>query len=335
MRDAFFEAAAAGNTPGLIAHGLAFDFPVRESEDLGQFVQEFRLLSDDPGSRLDYIAGVYYQRDEVDKDDLFWGENLLGSGPLNGESAWFNEATTESYAAFGQLGYQFTDVLKFTLGVRYTKDDIDGDIAARVNATEDKFNPGDPIPIVPLTGEPDGMGGLTPYGLGLAYVTDYGESWDELTFSGILEYTVSDSVLLYGSVAQGYKSGGFQDTPPNTLGARAAYDPETVISYELGLKSEYMNQRLRINGALFVMDYQDLQVEFTNDICLCNIVSNASDAKIQGLELEVDFAATDGLLLWLSGSLLDTEYEDYIISNRRFLRQSTAAHTGSPAQHGF
>ena len=162
------------------------------------------------------------------------------------------------------------------------------------------------------------MGGITPYPVGPAIDTAYGESWDELTFSGILEYTVSDDVLVYLNISEGYKSGGFQDTPPNTFGAQAAYDPETVLSYELGLKSEFMGRRLRVNGALFSMDYENLQVEFTNDQCLCNIVSNASDAKIRGGEIEIDFAATDDLLLWFSGSFLDTEYENYVISTGDF-----------------
>ncbi|MEL7043968.1 MAG: TonB-dependent receptor [Pseudomonadota bacterium] len=316
-----FQDAVANDSPLVVPLGLAFDFPVREAEDMSQFVQEFRLVSDFGDSPLDYIAGVYFQRDEVDKNDLFWGETILGAGPfggLNGESEWFNEATTESWAVFGQVGYRLTDNLKFTLGARYTEDEIDGSISARVNATDDRFNPGEPTPLVPLTGEPDGAGGLIPYPVGPAYDTPYSESWDELTFSGILEYTINDDVLVYASIAQGYKSGGFQDTPPNTLGAVAAYDPETVLSYELGLKSEFLNNRLRINGAIFSMDYEDLQVEFTNDQCLCNIVSNASDAKIRGAEIEASLAATDGLLLWFNGSFLDTEYENYVISTGDF-----------------
>lgn len=314
----FLAAAGAGDVPLITAYGLAFDFPVREEEDLSQFVQEFRLVSDNPESPMDYIAGIYYQEDDVEKNDLFWGENLLGVGALNGESEWFNNATTESWAVFGQVGWRFTDNLKLTLGARYTEDEIDGDINARVNATGDKFNPAEPTPIVPLTGEPNGTGGVTPYPVGPAYDTAYGESWDELTFSGILEYNINDDVMVYLNISEGYKSGGFQDTPPNTFGAQAAYDPETVLSTEIGLKSEFFDRRMRVNGALFSMDYENLQVEFTNDVCLCNIVSNASDAKIRGMELEVDFAATDGLLLWFSGSFLDTEYENYVISTGDF-----------------
>lgn len=323
LQNLFFEALAAGD-PNFVNFGLAFDFPVREEEDLSQFVQEFRIVSDMPDSNLDYIAGVYYQKDEVDKNDLFWGETLLNSvlttsfGSLNGESEWFNNAETESYAVFGQVGYQLTDNLKLTLGARYTEDEISGNVSARVNALGDKFNPVDPIPLTPLNGEVQPDGTIAFFGVGPAFATDYGESFDELTFSGILEYTINDDVMVYANISEGYKSGGFQDTPSNTLGATVSYDPETVLSYELGLKSEFMNNRLRINAALFSMDYENLQVEFTNDQCLCNIVSNASDAAIRGMEIEASFAATDGLLLWFNGSFLDTEYENYVISTGDF-----------------
>lgn len=323
LLEAFGAAAANGDAGALVNLGLAFDFPVREAEDLSQFVQEFRLVSDFQDSKFDYIAGVYYQEDEVDKNDLFWAETLINSatgafGSLNGESEWFNKATTESWAIFGQVGYQLSDNLKATFGARYTEDEVSGFVRGRVNTTGDKFNPGDPTPLTPLTGQPDGMGGVIPFPVGGGFATAYGESWDELTFNAILEYTISDDVLVYGSISQGYKSGGFQDTPANTLGATVAYDPETVLSYELGLKSEFMSNRLRVNAALFSMDYKDLQVEFTNDECLCNIVSNASDAKIQGLEIEANFAATDSLLIWFNGSFLDTEYENYVISTGDF-----------------
>ena len=112
--------------PDTFSYLFAFDFPVREAEDLSQFTQEFRLVSDNPDSAIDYIAGVYYQEDEVDKVDLFWSEILLGVPSLNGESQWDNNATTESIAVFGQVGYQITDNLKFTLGARYTEDETSG-----------------------------------------------------------------------------------------------------------------------------------------------------------------------------------------------------------------
>lgn len=304
--------------PDTVSYLFAFDFPVREAEDLSQFTQEFRLVSDNPESAWDYIAGVYYQEDEVDKNDLFWSEILLGVPSLNGESDWANKATTTSIAAFGQVGYQFTDDLKLTLGARYTEDETDGQVRGLVRALGDKFNPADTVPLTPLNGEPDGLGGINFYPLGGGFDTPYGETWSETTLSAILEYSISDDMFVYANISEGYKSGGFQDTPSNTPGATTPYDPELVLSYEVGMKSEFMDRRLRVNAALFMMDYENLQVEFTNDVCLCNIVSNASDASIQGAEIEVDFAATEDLLVWFKGSFLDTEYEDYVISTGDF-----------------
>ena len=327
IQDAFFgalgafiggDASAFGTVQAL---GLAFDFPVREEEELSQFSQELRLTSNGTG-KVDWIAGAYYQKDEVDKFDRFWGETLLNVigavGSLNGESTWDNRGEVESFALFGQVGYQMTDAVKLTVGGRYTKDEISGNITGVAVETGDKFSPDDPTPLTPLTGEPDGMGGLTPFPEGGGFSTPYEDDWDEFTLQGILEWQVNDDVMLYGSISEGFKSGGFQDTPPSTLGATLAYEPETVTSYELGIKSEGLDGRLRANGALFYMDYKDLQVEFTNDQCLCNIVSNASDASIKGVEMDLTFAATDSLLMWLSGSYVDTEYEDYVISTGDF-----------------
>src|SRR5690606_8593684 len=97
----------------------------------------------------------------------------------------------------------------------------------------DKFAPNYPIPLTPLTGEPGPGGVLIPYPQGGGYSTPYGETFDETTFQGILEWQATDDMLLYGTISEGYKSGGFQDTPPNTLGATLAYDPENVTNYEI------------------------------------------------------------------------------------------------------
>lgn len=319
----FFARVAAGNIAGAVPLGFAFDFPVNEIEDLSQFSQEIRFTSEPSDSRWDWILGGYYQQDEVNKFDRFWAEILLRAinpavGSLNGESTWDNQADIKSSAFFGQLGFQITDTLKFTAGGRYTRDKITGDITGTAVRLGDKFTPNDTIPLTPLTGEPGPGGVLIRYPQGGGYSTPYGETFDETTFQGIMEWQAADDLMFYGTISEGYKSGGFQDTPPNTLGATLAYEPENVTNYELGIKSEFFNNRIRLNGAVFYMDYANLQVEFTNDQCLCNIVSNASDAEIKGAELEMQFAATDALYVWASGSWVDTEYLDYVISTGDF-----------------
>jgi len=319
----FFARLAAGNVAGATPLGFAFDFPVNEIEELSQFSQEIRVTSDWGDSRWDWIAGGYYQQDSADKFDRFWSEILLGAispavGTLSGESTWDNQGDVKSYAGFGQLGFKITDTLKFSLGGRYTEDKINGFIEGTAVRLGDKFRPTDTIPLTPLTGEPGPGGVLIRYPQGGGYSTLYGETFSETTFQGILEWQAMDDMMIYGTISEGYKSGGFQDTPPNTLGATIAYDPETVTNYEMGLKSEFWDNRIRLNSALFYMDYANLQVEFTNDQCLCNIVSNASDAEIKGAEVEVQMAATESLYVWASGSWVDGEYIDYVISTGDF-----------------
>ncbi|MFT4769154.1 MAG: iron complex outermembrane receptor protein, partial [Glaciecola sp.] len=93
-----------------------------------------------------------------------------------------------------------------------------------------------------------------------------------------------------------------------------SFDPETVISYELGAKVDFWDDRARVNAALYYMDYEDLQVTQTNADCLCNITDNASDAEIMGLEVEMQLAVTSSLRLFAGGNYMDTEYVNFVDS---------------------
>ena len=84
------------------------------------------------------------------------------------------------------------------------------------------------------------------------------------------------------------------------------------MNYEIGFKANLMDKRMRLNASVFMMDYEDLQVQQTNEDCLCNITDNASDAEIKGLEVEFQYAITDTFILLASGSMLDTEYKDFL-----------------------
>jgi iron complex outermembrane receptor protein len=292
--------------PGVLANGLAFtfDFPVNEFEDIQQFSQELRLTSNYTDRPWEWIAGAYYQKDDMDKFDRFWGEIIAPLATLSGESHWDNRGEQESAAVFGQLGYRFSQQWKLSGGLRWTRDDKKGRISGLSVRTGDKFNPTDPVALTPLS---------SAFAEGTGFDTRYGEKWDELTPQAILEWTPNEDLLAYLSYSEGFKGGGFQDTPFDATTANIAYEPEEVKSWELGVKSTLMGGRLLVNLAVFDMDYTDLQVEQTNDQCLCNIVENASDATIRGIEADVKFAPVDHLLLTLSGSALDTEYDNFVI----------------------
>ncbi|WP_162846129.1 TonB-dependent receptor [Seongchinamella sediminis] len=294
--------AVAAISPGL-EDLIPFIEPVWEQEDIEQFSQELRVTSNYSQSNWDWLVGAYYQRDENEKFDRFTAQNkLLGVPGLSGESHWLGEAENTTQAVFAQLGYRFNEQWKLTAGARYTRDEKSGQTIAIARTTGDKFNPPDGVPAVPLVTSP-------------GYDVSYSEEWSELTPQLTLEYTPFDDLLTYVSATRGFKGGGFEDTPPNAVAAALAFDPELVTSIEIGAKYDFWDGRMRINGAVFDMDYTDLQVSQTNGECLCNVTENAADASIRGVELEMLIAASESLVISLSGSYLDTEYVDFIESN--------------------
>jgi iron complex outermembrane receptor protein len=118
--------------------------------------------------------------------------------------------------------------------------------------------------------------------------------------------------MLYASAARGYKSGGFQGLSGTAAGASTPYDPEFAWGYELGAKTEWYDHRLTANAAVFKTDYEDLQISQLVPLC-CVVVSNAAQAEIRGLELELVGRITDQFRLDGSYSYLDTEFTEYQI----------------------
>lgn len=335
---AFVSFVATTRPPGNGSNGqLLFSQPVAERAETTQFSQEFRLTSDRPESRWDWIAGIYFKQDDIDKTDRFVGENFLGAlipggnnplSTLSGENRWVNEGEITNAAVFGQIGFKFTDKLKLSVGLRYTEDEKKGTVTGTVIETGDRFSPNDPRPNVTIQGlctRPDGTI-VTPnpatcdapnrwvYGEGDSFTTRYKSKWDKVTPQGILEYTHSEDLFLYVTVAEGFKGGGFDDTPANPAQASTPYDPEEVTNYEAGFKASFLDRRMRLNMSLFYMDYKNLQVTQTNAACLCNLTDNAASAEIKGVEAEFQFAVTGSLRLFASGSYIETEYKDFLES---------------------
>lgn len=305
--DSLYDQTGIGpaNGYGVISPTL-FTTPVGENEKATQFSQELRIVSQPDATGFDWIVGLYHQRDEATKIDHMWGEVPLAAlDVVSGESMWHNRAVNESYAAFAQLGYRFTESLRVVGGLRYSHDSKKGHVTATAIETGDRFNPDGTLP-------------LSPLGPGLArgesFATAYRDSWSEMTPQVTIEYTPTPSVLLYASYASGYKGGGFEDTPANAIAAQLSYDPETVDNYEIGGKVDFLDNRARVNVALFQMDYNDLQVTQTDSDCLCSVTDNAANARIRGAEIEAQFMPMRGLQLFGGASFLDTEYLEFVDS---------------------
>jgi iron complex outermembrane recepter protein len=127
-----------------------------------------------------------------------------------------------------------------------------------------------------------------------------------------LEYRPADDLLFYGSISRGYKSGGFFGGIATNAAQLDPYQPETVIAYEAGIKSEFLNQRLRVNTSIFQYDYSDLQGfgrETTGAVQIQRL-TNLGDARIRGAELEIVAVPVRGLTISANATLLDGNITD-------------------------
>jgi iron complex outermembrane receptor protein len=281
-------------------YGLLFDYDGAFGEyghqhgqtDIETFSQEFRLASA-TGERLDWQAGVEYATDDLTEnrrymyaDDLFI---LTDPDVLGGEALILGyDQKTESLAAWGQVGYGLTDALKLNVGLRYTDEEKDYENGGVTLIFEDA-----PFPL---------SSGLE-------------ENLEMDIFSGKvgLEWFVNDAAMLYTSISRGFKSGGFfGGFPTSGIAAIHPYDEETVTAYEVGIKSQWREDTLRLNAAAFRYDYEDAQGYTTvedNGLVLTRL-GNVGDAEHNGVELELLWLPTARLGLQFNGAWLEAEITD-------------------------
>lgn len=223
-------------------------------------------------------------------------EQVAGQIALNNYGKPHHESTdnrskTTSYALYADATYEVTDKLDLTVGMRYTYDKKDFSIfTAYQNVIEVGFG----IPDIPF-----GLAFATPQDI------DQNDNWGKLTPRVVLDYQWNDQVMTYVSYSQGFKSGGF-----NTLGEAPPVKEETVTNTELGLKSTWLDNQLRINASLYQYDYENLQ-QLEQDGPAGGIPTynlRNVDAEGKGFEIEVQWQAMDDLVIAANYSHLDTEY---------------------------
>ncbi|MEM8661700.1 MAG: TonB-dependent receptor, partial [Pseudomonadota bacterium] len=242
-------------------------------------------LTYDAGGRLSFVAGLYYWESNYDIDLRSWVTFNPNFPDTLLDVYQYSEQNTTSRAVFLKGDYELTDKWTLTLGGRYTEDEKESKQFGAVNT----ITP-------PFTDHPE-------------------EKWEEFTPRAGVRYAVNDDMMYYFTYSKGFRAGGFNGRVASVVEAREAYDPETVDSYELGIKSEWMDNRLRFNGNIFYMEYDDKQEELQlpddGDTGQKTVVENAASATIQGVELEVQAFLGEGLSLRGNLGYLDTEYDDF------------------------
>ncbi|WP_295530067.1 TonB-dependent receptor [Novosphingobium sp. Chol11] len=178
----------------------------------------------------------------------------------------------DAFGIYAQGSYAVTDKLKITLGGRFSYEKRQG------------------------TGTFEFLG-VVP--------TDKQKSWSAFTPTATLNYQATDSTLIYASVTRGFKSGVINVGSRNDV-----INPEYVWSYEIGLKTAALNNRLQANLAAFYMDYSDLQVGFVDATSVVTTV-NAASARNYGFEAELRAKPAPGLTLELFGTYLNAKYRQF------------------------
>jgi iron complex outermembrane recepter protein len=250
-----------------------------------QFSQEVRLSFDAMDSRLKGQMGVYYLHEDNNRiEDL---RQDFPAPAITGVATYPQAVKGKSWAIFGQASYAITDALTVTAGLRQTWEKKEGHfIGQKVSG------PGLPPP------------------LAANYDVRGSKKWHALTPRFAVDLQATPDILFYGSATRGFKSGGFQGIAGSGLSQATPYDPEFAWSYEGGVKSQWLDSRLRANLAVFQTNYKDLQVSQLVPLC-CVVVGNAATAKIRGYELEVVFAPIEGLQIDGSYARLDAEFTSF------------------------
>jgi iron complex outermembrane receptor protein len=317
-----------------------------------QWSHELQINGTAWDDRISYIAGLYYFTEEGGEDggplhhiqsatvdpqqsdvllDLLPPalRALLQNNALPRLSAYWDYnygIRNKAYAAYGQLSFRPDAIdrrLNFTVGLRASRDDryaIKDFIQRQYLEVRlaDASLAAVPVPAA-IAGSADDFVGV-----------EARSTYDNISPSATVEFELTKMATTYLSYSTAYKSGGFNLRDPQVSGASGpasdgtsygfgfseGFKPERVSSWELGLKSEWLQRALRLNGAAFYSDYADMQTNFMISGTISDTKArNAGKARMTGFELEGTFIPVESLILGLQYGYLDAQVLEVIDLN--------------------
>jgi iron complex outermembrane receptor protein len=237
-----------------------------------QFSQEIQFLGDVLDNRIQYVGGLYYF------DETSTGKNFIILPSFGIDSEPIGRYKSKSKAAYGQLTWtpgMFDRRLDLTLGGRYTKDERAGTNFDQIANIQ---------------------------------IADLATSFHSFNPAFIVNYKWTDDLRSYAKATTGYKAGGVFF---NVSGVSPLFKPEHLTTYEVGLKSDWLEHRLRLNTDVFYSKYKDMQQVIPTAVLLDAAAFNLGRATIKGLDLEILAQPLDDLTLNVSYTYLDPRI-DYI-----------------------
>lgn len=288
--------------------------------DYDAFSQELQLTGSALDDRLAYVVGGFYFKEKAETlgPQAFFG--LFGPAGSYFQSDY--GSNTKALALYSQLDYKLTDALKLSLGGRYTHERKDIRRYFALSTSSAGLVTAPAIINLPYGGVPDA-------------------TYNDFSPAVTLGYEVSDNVNVYGRFARGFKSGGFNGEtnvffdpgapagcPLGLTELCEPYRPEKVDSYEIGIKSKLLDNRLILNLAAFYDRHKDIQLSiFTAQGAASSVVRNAASARIQGIEIEAIARPTDTLTVNASLATLSAKYLSYIDGGQEVSDNRAFPHT--------
>ena len=263
-----------------------------ETNEQKTTTQEFNLISNEPAfGRLDWVAGVFYLDTEVDIsilerldfgfDGVFDDFTLDDIYAYGGDVGFISDSKPEreSISVYGQGTWSFTDSVRMIAGLRYTEDEV---YSAVTN-----FYGREGTEILEIESE-------------------------KVTGRLALEMDLGDSTMAYASYTRGFKPGGSnltfgREDVVSPIVVLPVFEEETIDAYEVGLKTDLADGRVRLNGAAFFYTYDNLQYQATDPEVFQGGVGNIPESEIMGAELELGAFVTDSLIFDARLAWLDTE----------------------------
>ena len=261
------------------------------NEDAKQFSQELRLNY--KSDRLKVLLGAFYSREDVNRTEtiVFGPASILSALVAPAQLTWdFGVGLkSKSYALFGQIQWEPIDKLSLTLGGRFSWDEKDIVFDTRTT-----------VPIVISN-----------------YNTAISRKWHSFDPSVTLSYKFTPDVMGYVSYTSGFKSGAFQFIATSPAVAQQVANPESVDSYEAGLRSTLLDRHLRLNIAVFNMNYRNLQqlrlVPLGPNFSQV-VIANAASSRIRGFEMEGRAVFSSNWSLDFSYGYLDAKFKNYVFN---------------------
>ena len=254
-----------------------------------------------------WAAGASYYDDD---NDVTFGDGLCLFGCVVEATFWRDMTNvTKTRAVYADVAFDINDQWTLTVGGRHTDDSRVMTVQQYLDVSPIKIRDRNQGNFLDRSGYIQ-IPGVT---FGTADVVALGtpDRFDisEFTSRVIIEYNPTDSIMVYASVADSFKGGGWAARVTSAADFKGL-TPEFVDSREFGMKSQWLNDTLRFNITYFDSDYKDLQVTAIDQVSGAFVYSNKADASVDGIEAEFVYAPRDNLTVFANLGTLNGNYTD-------------------------